>query len=141
MEPELFLTLQPAWRSYIVFYVAILIFGIGPTINPEVGINKLLGWVVSLFLIFLVIYRQKSTFYRITQEEAQRETSFASQVFKKSLPLREIAGLEVRRGIIHRLLGIGHLQFRSKTPGQPDLWWFGIKDPFMVKKRIEQVLR
>ncbi len=43
------MTLQPAWRSYFVFYVAILIFGIGPTINPEAGINKLLGWVISIF--------------------------------------------------------------------------------------------
>lgn len=141
MEPKLFLTLQPAWRSYFVFYVAILIFGIGPSINPEVGINKLLGWVVSILLISLVIYRRKTTFYRFTQEGAQRETSFAGQVFKKSLPLGGISGLEVRRGVVHRLLGIGHLQFRSHDPGRPDLWWFGVKDPFMVKKRIEQVLR
>ena len=135
------MTLQPAWRSYFVFYVAILIFGIGPSVNPEVGINKFLGWVVSIILIFLVGYRQKTTFYRITEEGAQRETAFAGHVFKKSLPLRGISGIEVRRGVVHRLLGIGHLQFRSQDPGRPDLWWFGVKDPFMVKKKIEQVLR
>ncbi len=135
------MTLQPAWRSYFVFYAAILIFGIGPSINPEAGINKLLGWVVSIFLIFLVIYRRKTTFYRLTKDEIQRETAFADKVFKKSLPLEGIAGLEVRRGVVHRLLGIGHLQFRSQDPGRPDLWWFGVKDPFMVKKSIEKVLR
>ncbi len=91
-------------------------------------------------LIFLVIYRQKTTFYRIAEEGAQRETSFFGHVFKKSLPLGGISGIEVRRGIIHRLLGIGHLQFRSQDSGRPDLWWFGVKDPFMVKKRAEQVL-
>lgn len=135
------MTLQPAWRSYFVFYVAILIFGIGPSVNPEVGINKFLGWVISIILIFWVGYRQKTTFCRITEEDAQRETSFAGHVFKKSLPLSGISGIEVRRGVVHRLLGIGHLQFRSQDPGRPDLWWFGVKDPFMVKKKIEQVLR
>jgi uncharacterized membrane protein YdbT with pleckstrin-like domain len=135
------MTLQPAWRSYFVFYAAILIFGIGPSINPEVGINKVLGWAVSFLLIFFVIFRRKTTFYRLTKDEIQRETAFAGRVSKKSLPLQQIAGLEVRRGIIHRLLGVGHLHFRSKTPTLPDLWWFGIADPFMIKRKIDLGLR
>lgn len=140
-RPENSLTLQPAWRSYFVFYTAILIFGIGPSINPEVGISKAFGLVVSIFLILFVILRRKTTFYRISKEEALRETGFAGQVMKKSLPLEGITGIEVRRGVVHRLLGIGHLQFRSQDPGRPDLWWFGIADPFTVKKKIEQVFR
>ena len=135
------MTLKPAWRSYIVFYTAILIFGIGPSINPEVGINKFLGWGVSIFLIFLVIFRRKTTFYRLTEDEIQRETAFAGRVFKKSLALQEIAGLEVRRGVIHRLLGIGHLHFHSKTSNRTDLWWFGITDPFTVQKNILRSLK
>lgn len=135
------MTLQPAWRSFIVYYTAILIFGIGPSINPEVGINKFLGWVISIFLISLVVFRRRTTFYRLTEDEIQRETAFAGQVFKKSLPLEGIAGLEVRRGIIHRLLGIGQLHFRSKTSNQPDLWWFGIADPFTVQKKIQCFLK
>ncbi len=141
MESKSFLTFQPAWRSYFVFYVAILIFGAGPSINPEVGINKILGWVVSILLIFFVIFRRKTTFYRLTKDEIQRETSFAGRVSRITLPLHQIDGLEVRRGIIHRLLGIGHLHFHSKTPTQPDLWWFGVTDPFMIKRKIDLVLR
>ena len=141
MEPKSSLTLQPAWRSYFVFYVAMIIFGLGPLINPEAGVDKSFGLAVSVLLLLFVVFRRKTTSYRITREEAVRETYFAGQVFKKALPLEGISGLEVRRGAIHRLLGIGHLQFRSQDPGRPDLWWYGVKDPFRVKKEIERVLR
>jgi hypothetical protein len=139
-RPETNLTLQPAWRSYFVFYAAILIFGLGPSINPEAGISKSFGLVISIFLILFIIFRRKTTFYRITKEEVLRETGFSCQVIKKSSSLDGISDLEVRRGIIHRLLGLGHLQFHSNNPSQPDLWWFGINDPFTVKKNIQRFL-
>jgi len=135
------MTLQPSWRSYFVFYAAILIFGIGPTINPDAGIGRSLGLVLSIFLLLFVIFRKKTTFYRMTKEAVSREARFAGRSFKKSLPLEGIASLEVRRGVVHRLLGIGHLQFCSRLSGQPDLWWFGIADPFTAQKKIERFLK
>jgi hypothetical protein len=134
------LTLQPSWKSYFVFYAAIVIFGIGPSLNPEMGMNRYLGWVLSILIMFFVVFRRKITFYRIKEGEALRESIFLSKTSKKFLPLEGIAGLKVRRGIVHRLLGIGHLQFCSRLPGQPDLWWFGIQNPFTVKKKIEKML-
>lgn len=135
------LTLQPSWRSYFVFYVAIFIFGIGPSLNPETAVNRPFGWVLSLLILIFIIFRRKTTFYRITKTEALRETGFLGRTNKKSLPIEGIAGLEVRRGIVHRLLGIGHLQFQSRLSGRPDLWWFGIQEPFKIKKQIEQILK
>ncbi len=140
-RPENVLTYRPAWRSYFVFYAAILIFGLGPSINPQAGISKSFGLVISVFLMLFVIFRRKTTFYRISKDEVLRETGFSGQVIKKSLPLDGIMGLEVRRGVIHRLLGIGQLQFRSRNPGQSDLWWFGIQDPFTVQKNIQRFLK
>lgn len=140
MWQEDLLTLQPSWKSYFVFYAAILIFGIGPSINPNAGISLLFGLAVSIILVLYVLFCQKTTFFRITKDEALRESGFSGQAKKNSLPLKGIAGLEVHRGVVHRLLGIGHLQFRSRLSGRPDLWWFGIEDPFAVKKRIEDFL-
>jgi hypothetical protein len=135
------LTLQPSWRNYFVFYAAIIIFGIGPSLNPETVINRSLGWALSVIILLFIIFRQKTTFYRITKTEALRESIFLGQAYKKSLPLEGISGLEVRRGIVHRLIGIGHLQFCSRLSGQPDLWWYGVENPFAVKKEIDQILR
>lgn len=134
------LTLQPSWRSYFVFYTAIFIFGFGPAINPEVGLDQATGLALSVLLLLFVVFRQKTTFYRITPEAALRETRFAGQVFNKSLPLSEIVGVAVRRGAVHRLLGIGHIQILSRT-GRSDLWWYGLADPFTLKKKLEQFLK
>jgi uncharacterized membrane protein YdbT with pleckstrin-like domain len=138
---EVLFTLQPAWRSYFVFYVAILIFGFGPSLNPQAGLDQTSGLVLSILLILFVIFRRKTTFYRITKEGAIRETGFFSRMTKKMLPLEEISGLEIRRGIVHRLIGIGHLQFQSNNPAQPDLWWFGIADPFTIKDQVRRYLK
>ena len=135
------LTLRPSWRSYFVFYTAILIFGVGPSLNPETTINRPWGWALSLAILLFIVFRRKTTFYRISKVEALRESRFWGKSYKKSIPLEAIEGLEVRRGIVHRFLGIGHLQFRSRIPGHPDLWWFGIQDPFQVKNQIEQILK
>jgi uncharacterized membrane protein YdbT with pleckstrin-like domain len=135
------LTLQPAWRSYFVFYVAILIFGLGPIINPEVELNQSLGLVIAGLLLVFVVFRRKTTSYRITKEDVRRETRIGGQVFNKSLPLESVAGLEVRRGVVHRLLGIGHLQFRPLAGTHPDFWWYGVEDPFAVKNQIDQILK
>jgi hypothetical protein len=139
-ENSLF-TLQPAWSSYFVFYAAVLIFGLGPMINPEVELNQSAGLSIAILLLFFVVFRRKTTYYRLTKEEIIQETTFAGRVFSKSLPLENVSGLEVRRGVIHRLLGIGHIQFRSQGGAHSDLWWYGIADPFAIKKRLEQVLR
>jgi len=134
------LTLQPSWRSYFVFFAVILIFGIGPSLNPDTVINRSFGWALSILILLFIIFRRKTTFYRITKTEALREPIFWGKAYKKSLPLEGISGLEVRRGIVHRLIGIGHLQFCSRLSGRPDLWWFGIDDPFAVKKKVERFL-
>ncbi len=140
VKQEDLLTLQPSWKSYFVFYAAILIFGFGPIINPKAGISLPFGLAVSIILALFILFRRKTTFYRITKDEALRESGFSGQAKKKSLPLKGIAGLEVHRGVVHRLLGIGHLQFRSQLSGRPDLWWFGVEDPFAMKKKIEHFL-
>jgi hypothetical protein len=134
------LTLRPSWRSYFVFYAAVLIFGIGPSINPDVGISRPLGLIISILLMLFVFFSRKATLYRITQDEVLRGSGFLGQAQTKSLPITGIADLEVRRGLFHRLLGIGHLQFRSRLSDRPDLWWFGIDDPFAVKKNVERFL-
>jgi hypothetical protein len=87
-----------------------------------------------------VVLRRKTTFYRITKEAVCRETGLSGHVHKKSISLEGISGIQVQRGVVHRLIGVGHLQFCSKHPGQADLWWFGVDDPFTVKQTIKRFL-
>jgi hypothetical protein len=135
------LTLKPAWRSFFVYYTAMVIFGLGPAINPEAGVDQTFGLVLALLSGLFVLFRGMTTFYRVTPREILRETRFAGRVFKKSLPLEKVAGVTVRRGAVHRLLGIGHLQIQSRPQVGSDLWWYGLADPFTVKEKLDRFLR
>ena len=57
------------------------------------------------------------------------------------MPLEEIASVVVRRGVVHRLVGIGHLQFQPATPDHRifgGLAWISL---LRLKEQVEQILR
>lgn len=56
------LALRPSWRSYFVFYAAILVFGIGPSLNPDTGINRSFGWALSILILVLLFSVEKPLF-------------------------------------------------------------------------------
>lgn len=130
---------KPAWRSYFVFYTAIIVFGLGPALNPEAGVNRTLGLVVAVSLLLYVLLRRKNTIYRLGNDGAVKETGLWGKRTVKILPLSDIAAVSVKRGIVHRLLGVGHLQIRSARSERPDLWWFGVEDPLAVARKIEDL--
>ena len=135
------LSLKPSWKSYFVFYAAILIFGVGPVLNPEAPLSREAGVLIAVLLAaFIILIRQYSS-YKYAAGIFSREFGRGSLGQVKKMPLDEIASVVVRRGVVHRLVGIGHLQFQPATPGSPDLWWFGVDQPFEVKNRVEQILR
>jgi hypothetical protein len=135
------LSLKPSWKSYFVFYAAILIFGVGPALNPEAPLSRETGIVIAAVLAAFIILIRQYSFYKYVGGIFSREFGQGSLVQVKKISLDEIASVEVRRGVVHRLVGIGHLQFQPVTAGSPDLWWFGVDQPFEVKKRVEQILR
>jgi hypothetical protein len=135
------LSLKPSWKSYFVFYAAIIIFGVGPFLNPEAPLSREVGVLIAILLAaFLILIRQYSS-YKYAAGIFSREFGRGGLLQVKKMPLAEIASVVVRRGVVHRLVGIGHLQFQPATAGSPDLWWFGLDQPFEVKKNIEQILR
>lgn len=135
------LSLKPSWKSYFVFYVAIFIFGAGPLLNPEAPLGREAGFVIAAVLAAFILLIRKYSGYRYGDGFFSRYFGGGNLVQMKKMPLEEIASVTVRRGVVHRLVGIGHLHFQPKTSGAPDLWWFGLDQPFEVKKRVEEILR
>lgn len=134
------LALQPAWKSYFVFYTAIVIFGLGPIFNPEAPLNRDQGFLVASLLIAFVVLKRKITWYRFSTGGVSKEIQWGRRTKIKKIPLADLASVAVRRGVVHRLIGVGHLQFRPRTAGAPDLWWYGVDRPFEVKRVIEAAL-
>ena len=94
----------------------------------------------AVLAAFIILIRKYSS-YKYAAGIFSREFGQGSLVQVKKMPLDEVASVVVRRGVVHRLVGIGHLHFLPATAGSPDLWWFGVDQPFEVKKRVEQILR
>ncbi|MBI5586093.1 MAG: hypothetical protein HY892_19960 [Deltaproteobacteria bacterium] len=134
------ITLQPAWKSYFVFYVASIIFGLGPVFNPEAFLGRATGLLIAALLIAFVLVKRKNTFYRFSAAGVSKELRWGGQGQAKTIPWEDLASVTVRRGIVHRLIGVGQLQFQSKKTGAPDLWWYGVDRPFEIKRRIDAAL-
>jgi hypothetical protein len=133
-------TLQPAWKSYFVFYAAIVIFGLGPQLNPEAFLGREAGLLIAALLIAFVYLKRRRTFYRFSAEGVSKELRWGGQGQSSTILLANLSSVTVRRGIVHRLIGVGHLQFRANNEGAPDLWWYGVDHPFEIKGKIDAVL-
>jgi hypothetical protein len=135
------LSLKPSWKSYFVFYVAIFIFGVGPFLNPQAPLSREAGFLIATVLAAFIILIRKYSGYHYGAGIFSRQFGRGNLVQMKKMPLEDIASVTVRRGVVHRLVGIGHLHFQPKSSEAPDLWWFGLDQPFTVKKRVEDILR
>jgi hypothetical protein len=133
-------TFQPAWKSYFVFYAASIIFGLGPVLNPEAFLGREAGLLIAAVLIAFVYLKRTHTFYRLSEAGISKELRWGGQGTSQEIPVADLASVTVRRGIVHRLIGVGHLHFRSRSGGVPDLWWYGLEQPFEVKRRIDATL-
>jgi hypothetical protein len=134
------ITVQPAWKSYFVFYAASIIFGLGPLLNPEAFLGREAGLLIAVLLIVFVYLKRKNTFYHFSAAGVSKELRWGTQGLAKKIPLANLASVTVRRGIVHRLIGVGNLQFCSQGHSAPDLWWYGVDRPFEVKRRIDAAL-
>ncbi|RPH88773.1 MAG: hypothetical protein EHM75_03430 [Desulfobacteraceae bacterium] len=135
------LSLKPSWKSYFVFYAAILIFGVGPLVNPEAPLSREAGLFIGAGLAAFILLIRRYSSYTYGGRIFSRKFGWGSLIQVKTLPLDEVASVVVRRGVVHRLVGIGHLHFQPGSTNLPDLWWFGVDQPFEVKKKVEQILR
>lgn len=135
------LSLKPSWKSYFVFYAAILIFGVGPLVNPEAPLSREAGVFIGAGLAAFILLIRRYSSYTYGGRIFSRKFGWGSLTQVKTLPLDEVASVVVRRGVVHRLVGIGHLHFQPGSTNSPDLWWFGVDQPFEVKKKVEQILR
>ena len=92
------LSLKPSWKSYFVFYTAILIFGVGPVLNPEAPLSRGVGVLIAAILAaFTILIRQYSS-YKYAAGIFSREFGRGRLVQMKKMPLNEVASVVVRRG-------------------------------------------
>jgi len=122
---------RPSWLNYIGFYfVGLMIFMISVSVrNIGVGLLLLLLCIGSAAI---ARYRYQFT---ITKGSIVMRVGLIARNTNE-IQLRHIRAINVRQGIVERILGIGTVIFISAAEGEAAVVFKGIRDPIGVKERI-----
>ena len=129
-----FLEFRPAWQSFGVWYFGIFIFLVGPRVNPDTFISEGMGEFIATLMGAYVFITRFTRMYRVSQKRVEVERSFPSHK-KQSVAIADITRVDVRRGMVQRLLNVAHVHLHAKGPqGEEMLRLSGVPQPAQFKK-------
>lgn len=122
---------RPSWLNYYILYIiGVALFVILSDAGYTQGGVLTLLFVVGLAAIFRLRY-----LFTITDDRVMQKVGLIARNTNE-IKLRHIRGINVRQGIIERLLGIGTIEMSSAAGGGVEVIFKGIRDPHGVKERI-----
>jgi uncharacterized membrane protein YdbT with pleckstrin-like domain len=122
---------RPSWLNYYLLYgIGIILFIF------LVNVGEIIGgfFVLSIVLGLAAILRYRYLFTVTKDRIISREGLIAKNT--NEIQLKHIRALNVKQGIIERLLGIGTIEISSAAGGGVEVMFKGIRDPHGVKERI-----
>jgi hypothetical protein len=127
------LVFRASARAFLVYYVAMFLVFVGPTLNPAVGLPRWLGFILGLLLVAAVVYMRWGQEYRITPTGVAKIWGFQKR--RQDIPWENLEEVVVLRGLTQTVLKVGNLLIRDKTGDS--MFWFGLADPKGVKELID----
>jgi hypothetical protein len=119
---------HPAWKAFAVYFFGGAIFWIGPIFNPQTLGGPALGELIgTLFLAFILIKRF-TNIYRLDAREITWETTFPFRCTEDHA-IVTIIRIDLRRGVLQRLLGVAHIHLFVEGRDGPAIRLFGVSDP------------
>jgi hypothetical protein len=128
------IVIRPCVRAFFVYYVAMAICFLGPSINPAVGVPVWLGFILGALVVAAVVYMRGQT-YHITAKGLSKTWRWPAQ--RQDIPWENLGEVQVRRGLTQTLLQVGNLYIVDQVRGD-NMFWFGLADPKAVKARIDE---
>jgi hypothetical protein len=126
----------PCPRAFLVYYVAIALCFLGPSINPEVGVPVWLGVVLGCIVAAVVVYMKWGQEYRITPQGVAKLVRWPAPQ-RQEIPWANLGEIRVVRGLTQSLLRVGNLIFKDDSGG-PEMFWFGLANPGEIKAELER---
>ncbi len=142
MEPAPEEILVPCSRAFFVYYVAMVIFLLGPRLNPDVWIfgvfhfSMAVGTLLGLALVALVVYLKLGREYRLSPQGLATRWRWPSPR-QQEITWENLGDVLLRRGLIQSILRVGNLVIEDKSGG-PEMFWFGLANPKEVQEEIER---
>ncbi len=134
--------LVPCSRAFFVYYVGIVIFLLGPRLNPEVRIfgvfhfSVAVGTLLGLALVALVVYLKLGREYRLSPQGLATRWRWPSPR-QQEITWENLGEVLLRRGLTQSILRVGNLVIEDKSGG-PEMFWFGLANPKEVKEEIDR---
>jgi uncharacterized membrane protein YdbT with pleckstrin-like domain len=125
---------RPSWLNYYLLYViGIILFGFLVNVGEIIG-----GFFVLLIVLGLAAILRYRYLFTVTKNRIiSREGLIAKNT--NEIQLKHIRALNVKQGIIGRLLGIGTIEISSAAGGGVEVMFKGIRDPHGVKENIRNL--
>lgn len=133
--------LRPTWRSQlglltlIAAFAAIVLIGL---VDPGGwgGIVSIVGAIGLALLVILLLYRHYAHLYYIEEGRVEHQVGIIGRHIR-SVRLADLRNVNLRQGIVERILGIGTLEFSSAGGSGIEVSWAGVRDPADLKRQIE----
>lgn len=133
--------LRPAWRSQpgllllIVLCMVVVLVGLA---DPGTwgGVVSLVGLIAMAALVLLLLYRHYAHRYYVEEGRIEHQVGIIGRHIR-SVRLADLRNVNLRQGIVDRMLGIGTLEFSSSGGSGIEVSWKGVRGPVELKRRIE----
>jgi len=125
---ERYAAFRPAWKAFSVYLFGVAVFLVGPMVNPEAWVGPALGQLLATCFAGFVIVKRFTSLYQV---DGQR-ISAVSTLFKgstKTLAIKNIRRVDVRRGITQRMLDVAHVWIYEEGRDEPAIKLFGVPQP------------
>jgi uncharacterized membrane protein YdbT with pleckstrin-like domain len=116
---------RPAWRSFVVFWVAAFAFVVGPLANPRATVKWPVGIPIAIVCLAAAVGLRYTRRYRVTADAVEAEFALTGQPPQRAR-IDDIIRVDVRRGIIHRALGMAHVHLHTGSAQGVAVRMFGV---------------
>ncbi len=134
---EILVKTRPAWRSFWVFFLGILLTGVGPFLKDDPPLNPTTG-VIFAAILALIILRRWSDVYILTNLRVMVRGGLIERGTSE-INLADVTSVETFQGINLRLVKAGHVLVRSSDPHQENIMMYGQANSEAFKTRIESL--
>ncbi len=141
MDSQLYLyyrEFRPHWRAFAIYFFGVLVFWGGPFVNPEAIIKPALSELLGTAFLAFIFVKRYTSIYRLSTEALEVETTMPRQR-RVELPVNSIRRVDLRRGLVQRLLGVAHVHVYVEGQETPAAKLFGVPNPDDFKRLLKEL--
>jgi len=94
--------------------------------------------ILPALIVLMVCFGRYRRLYTVTSHRIMMRIGLIANN-SNEMEIRHIRGINVRQGVIERLLGIGTLEIISAADGGAEVVFSGIRNPMAVKDQIRSL--